>query len=145
MDTVSDHGSGAIASRASVGARTPVAGLVQLPHGSPASPVGSAGCSTASHTPIPLRLPSGRGGSVRPDGVAVPRPAAPPKLGAEYPPGMNESSSKPLGRTIVAGLILLIAAWVLLHFVIGIVTAIASVLVVVLAIVAVVWALRVLL
>jgi hypothetical protein len=58
---------------------------------------------------------------------------------------MNESSSRPLGRTIVAGLILLVAAWVLLHFVIGIVTAIASILVVVLAIAAVIWALRVLL
>jgi uncharacterized membrane protein len=64
---------------------------------------------------------------------------------SEYPEGMNETSSKPLGRTIVAGLVLLIAAWLLLHFVIGIVTAIASVLVVVLAIVAVIWALRVLL
>ncbi len=58
---------------------------------------------------------------------------------------MNESSSRPIGRTIVAGLILLVAAWILLHFVIGIVTAIASVLVVVLAIAAVIWALRVLL
>jgi hypothetical protein len=58
---------------------------------------------------------------------------------------MNESSSRPIGRTVVAGLILLIAAWVLLHFVIGIVTAIASILVVVLAIAAVIWALRVLL
>jgi hypothetical protein len=58
---------------------------------------------------------------------------------------MNESSSRPVGRTVVAGLILLVAAWVLLHFVIGIVTAIASVLVVVLAIVAIIWALRVLL
>ena len=57
---------------------------------------------------------------------------------------MNESSSRPLGRTVVAGLILLVAAWVLLHFVIGIVTALASVLVVVLAIVAIIWALRVL-
>jgi hypothetical protein len=55
---------------------------------------------------------------------------------------MNESSSRPLGRTVVAGLILLVAAWVLLHFVIGIVTAIASILVVVLAIVAIIWALR---
>jgi hypothetical protein len=55
---------------------------------------------------------------------------------------MNESSSRPLGRTVVAGLILLVAAWVLLHFVIGIVTALASVLVVVLAIVAIIWALR---
>ena len=59
---------------------------------------------------------------------------------------MNEStSSRSIGRTVVAGLVLLIAAWLLLHFVIGIVTAIASVLVVVLAIVAIIWALRVLL
>ena len=58
---------------------------------------------------------------------------------------MNETSSRSLGRTVVAGLVLLVAAWLLLHFVIGIVTAIASVLVVVLAIAALVWALRVLL
>jgi hypothetical protein len=58
---------------------------------------------------------------------------------------MNESSSRSIGRTVIAGLILLVAAWVLLHFVIGIVTAIASVLVVVLAIAALVWAVRVLL
>jgi hypothetical protein len=58
---------------------------------------------------------------------------------------MKESSSRSIGRTVVAGLILLVAAWVLLHFVIGIVTAIASVLVVVLAIAALVWAVRVLL
>jgi uncharacterized membrane protein len=64
---------------------------------------------------------------------------------ARYSAHMNETSSRSLGRTIAAGLVLLIAAWLLLHFVIGIVTAIASVLVVVLAIVAVIWALRVLL
>jgi hypothetical protein len=58
---------------------------------------------------------------------------------------MNETSSRSIGRTVVAGLILLVAAWVLLHFVIGIVTAVASILVVVLAIAALVWALRVLL
>ena len=58
---------------------------------------------------------------------------------------MNESTSRSIGRTVVAGLILLVAAWVLLHFVIGIVTAVASILVVVLAIAALVWALRVLL
>jgi hypothetical protein len=57
---------------------------------------------------------------------------------------MNETSSRSLGRTVLAGLILLVAAWVLLHFVIGIVTAVASILVVVVAIVAIVWALRVL-
>jgi hypothetical protein len=58
---------------------------------------------------------------------------------------MNETSSRSIGRTVIAGLILLVGAWVLLHFVIGIVTAIASILVVVLAIAAVVWAVRVLL
>jgi hypothetical protein len=58
---------------------------------------------------------------------------------------MNETSSRSIGRTVVAGLILLIAAWVLLHFVIGIVTAVASVVIVVAAIVAIIWALRVLL
>jgi uncharacterized membrane protein len=58
---------------------------------------------------------------------------------------MNESTSRSIGRTVVAGLILLVAAWVLLHFVIGIVTAVASILVVVLAIAALVWAVRVLL
>jgi uncharacterized membrane protein len=67
------------------------------------------------------------------------------RLASEYLEGMNETSSRSIGRTVVAGLILLVAAWVLLHFVIGIVTAIASVLVVVLAIAAIIWALRVLL
>lgn len=58
---------------------------------------------------------------------------------------MNESSSRSIGRTVLAVLILAVAAWVLLHFVIGIITAIAGIVVVVLAIVAVVWALRVIL
>lgn len=56
---------------------------------------------------------------------------------------MNESSSRSIGRTVVAVLILAVALWVLLHFVIGIITAIAGIAVVVLAVVAVVWALRV--
>jgi hypothetical protein len=55
------------------------------------------------------------------------------------------SRSGSLGRTIVAVLILAVAAWVLLHFVIHIVLFLASIIVVVLAIAAVVWALRVLL
>lgn len=46
---------------------------------------------------------------------------------------------------VLAVLILAVAAWVLLHFVVGIVTAVAGIVVVVLAIVAVIWALRVLL
>ena len=58
---------------------------------------------------------------------------------------MNESSTRSIGRTVVAVLVLAVALWFLLHFVIGIITAIAGVVVVVLAIAAVVWALRVLL
>lgn len=46
---------------------------------------------------------------------------------------------------IVAVLILAVAAWLLLHFVIHIVLFLASIIVVVLSIVAVIWALRVLL
>jgi hypothetical protein len=94
---------------------------VRLPTESPLGPLVSA-IAAARHGPLRRRVPA-----------------------SEYPEAMNESTSKPLGRTIIAGLVLLIAAWLLLHFVIGIVTAIASVLVVVLAIVAVIWALRVLL
>lgn len=55
------------------------------------------------------------------------------------------SRSGSLGRTIVAVLILALAAWVLLHFVIHIVVFLASIIVVVLAIAAVIWALRILL
>ena len=61
---------------------------------------------------------------------------------------MNETSSPPsrsLGRMIVAVLILAVAAWVLLHVVIGLVTFLAVPVIAVLAIFAVVWALRVLL
>jgi hypothetical protein len=50
-----------------------------------------------------------------------------------------------LGRTVVASLILLVAAWVLLHFIIGIASFVLSTLVLVIAVVALVWALRVLL
>lgn len=58
---------------------------------------------------------------------------------------MNESSTRSFGRTILAVLILAIAAWVLLHFVIHIVAFLAGIVVIVLAIAAVVWALRILL
>jgi uncharacterized membrane protein len=57
----------------------------------------------------------------------------------------SESTTRSLGRTVIAGLILLIAAWVLLHFVIHVVVFVTSIVVVVLAVVAVIWALRVLL
>jgi hypothetical protein len=55
-----------------------------------------------------------------------------------------EPSSRSLGRTLVAGLIVVVAAWLLLHFIIGIVAAVAGIAVVVVAIVALIWALRVL-
>ncbi len=57
----------------------------------------------------------------------------------------STSSSRSLGRMVVAVLILAVAAWVLLHIVIGIVTFLAVPVIAVLAIVAIVWAVRVLL
>jgi hypothetical protein len=49
-----------------------------------------------------------------------------------------------LGRRSLAILVLVVAAWILFHLVIGIVTALATGIVVVLAIVAIIWAIRVL-
>jgi hypothetical protein len=63
----------------------------------------------------------------------------------ELQPGSSRSVSSSVGRTVVAVLVLAVAAWLLLHVVIGIVTFFASALVVILAIVAVIWALRVIL
>ena len=62
---------------------------------------------------------------------------------------MNESptstsSPRSLGRMLVAVLILAIAAWVLLHIVIGIVSFLAVPVIAIAAIVAIVWAARVL-
>jgi hypothetical protein len=56
-----------------------------------------------------------------------------------------QTSSRSFGRTVVAALVFLIAAWLLLGFVIHIVSALFSTIVFILAVVAVVWALRVLL
>ncbi len=56
-----------------------------------------------------------------------------------------KESSRSLGRTVVAVLIMLVAAWVLLHFLIHIAVAIASIVVFVAAALALIWALRVLL
>jgi hypothetical protein len=58
---------------------------------------------------------------------------------------MNESPSRSFGRTVVAALVFLVAAWLLLGFIIHIVSFLLSTIVLVLAVVAVVWALRVLL
>jgi hypothetical protein len=56
----------------------------------------------------------------------------------------SPSSGAPLGKRALALLVLLIAAWLLFKFVIGLVTAFATIIVVVLAIAAVIWAIRVL-
>ena len=56
----------------------------------------------------------------------------------------NASSGASLGKRALALLVLLIAAWILFKFVIGLVTAVATVVVIVLAIAAVIWAIRVL-
>jgi len=51
-------------------------------------------------------------------------------------------SGSSLGKRAIALLVLLVAAWILFKVVIGFVTAIAGVIVVVLAICAVIWAIR---
>lgn len=56
----------------------------------------------------------------------------------------SPSGDASLGKRLAALLILVVAAWLLLKFAIGLVTALSTVIVVVLAIVAVIWALRVL-
>lgn len=62
---------------------------------------------------------------------------------------MNEPhsshTSRSIGRTVLAVLVLGVAAWFLLHFLVGFVVWLASVAVIVLAVVAVIWALRILL
>ncbi|HWC28324.1 MAG TPA: hypothetical protein VG474_17165 [Solirubrobacteraceae bacterium] len=54
------------------------------------------------------------------------------------------SSGSSLGKRALALLVLLVAAWLLFKFVVGLVSAFATLIVVVLAIVALVWAIRVL-
>jgi hypothetical protein len=59
---------------------------------------------------------------------------------------MNENqSTRSFGRTVVAALVFLVAAWLLVGFVVHIVSALFSTVLFILAVVAVVWALRVLL
>lgn len=58
---------------------------------------------------------------------------------------MNETPSRSFGRTVVAALVFLVAAWLLLGLVIHLVSFLFSTLIFIVAVVAVVWALRVLL
>jgi len=59
---------------------------------------------------------------------------------------MHEASRhRSFGRTVVAAVVLLIAAWLALHFVLGILSFVFSTALLVLVVVALVWALRALL
>ncbi len=59
---------------------------------------------------------------------------------------VNESPSKrSFGRTVVAALVFLVAAWLLLGVIVHVLSFLFSTLILIVAIVAVVWALRVLL
>jgi uncharacterized membrane protein len=60
------------------------------------------------------------------------------------PHAAEEKRGPSLGRRVVAGLVLAIAAYVLLKLIIGVIAAVAWVVVVIVAIVAVIWALGVL-
>jgi uncharacterized membrane protein len=64
---------------------------------------------------------------------------------SEYPEGMNETSKRSFGRTVVAALVLLVAVWLLFGVIIHVISFLFSVLLLVVAVVAVVWALRILL
>jgi hypothetical protein len=57
----------------------------------------------------------------------------------------EETSSRSFGRTAVAVLIFLVAAWFLLHIVVGVLSFLFSTVLLVVAVVAVIWALKVLL
>jgi hypothetical protein len=61
------------------------------------------------------------------------------------PTSESSSSTGSLGRKVVAGLILIVAVWLLLGFVIHIVSFLFSTVVVVLLVFGIIWALRVLL
>lgn len=70
----------------------------------------------------------------------------PGRPGARYPLLMEEKPARrSFGRTVLAVVVLLIAAWFVLHFLLGILSFLFSAVILVLVVVAVVWALSVLL
>jgi uncharacterized membrane protein len=72
-------------------------------------------------------------------------PTASNARASEYPEGMNETSKRSFGRTVVAALVLLVAVWLLFGVIIHVISFLFSILILVVAVVAVVWALRILL
>jgi uncharacterized membrane protein len=57
---------------------------------------------------------------------------------------MDETAKPSILRRLLALVVLAVAAWILLKFVIGLIAGVATIVVIVLCLVAVVWALRVL-
>jgi hypothetical protein len=57
---------------------------------------------------------------------------------------MNETTGRSFGRTVLAALVLLVAGWIVLKIVVGIIAALFIPIIVVIAVVAIVWAYRVL-
>ena len=55
----------------------------------------------------------------------------------------RRSNKRSIGRTLLAVLVIVIAGWLLLHFLAGLVVWLATVLIVIAAIAAIVWAVRV--
>jgi hypothetical protein len=62
---------------------------------------------------------------------------------SDYPYPMREAAGD-MGRKAIALLVLLVAAWILFKVVLGVVAFLATIIVVVVAIAAIVWAIRVL-
>jgi hypothetical protein len=58
---------------------------------------------------------------------------------------VNESPTRSFGRTVIAALVLLVAAWLLLGVIIHVLSFLFSTLIFVVAVVAVIWALKILL
>jgi uncharacterized membrane protein len=57
----------------------------------------------------------------------------------------NEPPTRSFGKTALAALVFLVAAWLLLHVIIGVLSFLFSALLLVVAVVAVIWALRIIL
>ena len=58
---------------------------------------------------------------------------------------MHESSSRSFGRTVVAALVLLVAGWLLLGVIIHVLSFLFSTVIFIVAVIAVIWALRIIL
>jgi hypothetical protein len=58
---------------------------------------------------------------------------------------MKESSSRSFGRTVIAAIVLLVGAWLLLGVIIHVLSFLFSTLILVVAVIAVIWALKILL